>query len=296
MKPNFESVYAAGNNSFLVRKFEEKKFSAPYHFHPEYELTLILHGYGKRYVGTHMNDFIPGDFVLLGAHLPHCWKTDNAGMEENCSSIVIQFRKDFLGAGFLSLPETHGIAKLLSNSSHGIQFTGDTETWKQKVIAILREKDGFKKMLLLLELLHQLSGEKACRLLSKQYAYSQLSATGQERMNAVMAYIVDNFQSAITLAGAASAANMTPQAFCKYFKKITRKTFIEAVTDYRIDFAVRQLVHTSKPVAQIGFDSGFNDISNFHKTFKARLQLSPLGYRNNFSNISISNPVSKNMI
>ena len=105
---------------------------------------------------------------------------------------------------------------------------------------------------------------------------------GQERMNAVMAYIVDNFQSTITLAGAAAAASMTPEAFCKYFKKITRKTFIEAVNDYRVDFAVRQLLHTDKQVAQIGFDSGFNDISNFHKTFKARLHTSPLYYRNSF--------------
>lgn len=290
MKPSFESVYAAGNNSFLVRKFEEKKFSAPYHFHPEYELTLILNGHGKRYVGTHMNDFSPGDFVLLGAHLPHCWKTDDEDRVALCSSVVIQFNRDFAGPGFLSLPETAPIAKLLSASSHGMQFTGNTAVWQQKVITLLTEKDSFKKLLLLLELLHQLAGVKDYRLLSKQHAYAGLSATGQERMNAVMAYIVDNFQSDITLAGAAGSANMTPQAFCKYFKKITRKTFIEAVTDYRIDFAARQLVNTSKPVAQVGFDSGFNDISNFHKTFKARLQQSPLGYRNSFSKMSMQQP------
>jgi AraC-like DNA-binding protein len=75
---------------------------------------------------------------------------------------------------------------------------------------------------------------------------------------------------------------MTPQAFCKYFKKISRKTFIEVVNDYRIDFAMQELVHTNKPVTQIGFESGFNDISNFYKTFKDRRQVSPLSYRNLF--------------
>lgn len=287
MKPSFESVHTTGNRSFLVRKFEEKKFTAPYHFHPEYELTLILNGYGKRYVGTHMNDFFPGDFVLLGAHLPHCWKTDEAAAAENSSSVVIQFQQDFLGKDFLLLPEATGIAQLLMKSSDGIQFTGDNTALQEKTIALLGEKNDFKKLLSLLDLLHELSAAKEYRLLSQQQTLVPLSASGQERLNTAMAYIVDNFQSDITLTGAAAAANMTPQAFCKYFKKITRKTFIEAVTDYRIDFALQQLVHTSKPVAQIGFDSGFNDISNFHKTFKARLQLSPLGYRNSFSKISM---------
>ena len=77
MKPSLESVSSSGLNSFLVRQFEEKSFSAPYHFHPEFELTFILDGSGKRFAGAKMNDFYPGDFVLLGSNLPHCWKTDN---------------------------------------------------------------------------------------------------------------------------------------------------------------------------------------------------------------------------
>lgn len=101
-------------------------------------------------------------------------------------------------------------------------------------------------------------------------------------MNLVTAYIVENFREKTSLDKAAEAANMTPQSFCKYFKKISRKTFIEVVNDYRIDFAMQELVHTDKTITQIGFESGFNDISNFYKTFKKRRQLSPLTYRNMF--------------
>ncbi len=97
-----------------------------------------------------------------------------------------------------------------------------------------------------------------------------------------MAYIVDNFKNEISLNQAAVLINMTTHAFCKYFKKITRKTFIEAVNEYRVDFAARQLVHTDFAVSQIGFDSGFNDISNFYKTFKQKTKLSPLSYRKTF--------------
>ena len=99
MKPAFESVNAAVNSSFVVRKFNERKFSAPYHFHPELELTLILKGNGKRYVGSHVNNYFAGDLVLLGSNLPHCWKTED-GAAGNSVSLVIHFNRDFLGKDF----------------------------------------------------------------------------------------------------------------------------------------------------------------------------------------------------
>ena len=133
--------------------------------------------------------------------------------------------------------------------------------------------------MLLLSLLHELAALNDYRVLDKKNQYPLLPLIEKERMNTAMAYIVENFQHTISLTTVAAATNMTPEAFCKYFKKLTRKTFIEVVNDYRIDFALGQLVNTDKPISQIGFDSGFNDISNFYRTFKERTRLSPLGYR-----------------
>ena len=81
IKAAFESVRVSDQASFLIREFEEPRFLAPYHFHPEYELTWIVRGCGKRYVGAHMCDYFPDDLVLLGATLPHCWKTVAAAEE-----------------------------------------------------------------------------------------------------------------------------------------------------------------------------------------------------------------------
>ena len=76
IKASYEVLQPASGHSFIIRKFDKSAFEAPYHFHEEYELTYILHGSGKRYVGSHMENFSTGDLVLLGANLPHSRKLD----------------------------------------------------------------------------------------------------------------------------------------------------------------------------------------------------------------------------
>jgi quercetin dioxygenase-like cupin family protein len=108
MKPAFEAVKTSARHSFVVRKFTEKHFSAPYHYHPEYELTLIVKGTGKRYVGSHMQDYKAGDLVLPGGNLPHCWKTAEDATGESVS-IVVHFLKEFPGDRFFNIPEMEDI-------------------------------------------------------------------------------------------------------------------------------------------------------------------------------------------
>lgn len=282
IKAAFESVRVSDQASFLIREFEEPRFLAPYHFHPEYELTWIVRGCGKRYVGAHMCDYFPDDLVLLGATLPHCWKTVAAAGEEYSRSIVIHFGHDFMGEGFFNKPEMADISSLLDKSRCGIQFRGDTQWVRQKMLATLRENNPLKRFVLFLEIMHELAAWQDFVQLDLQEPSLHLSAAEKERMSLVTAYIVDNFSSQLSLAEAAARANMTYHAFCKYFKKAYRMTFMEAVTGYRVDLAMRQLAYTDKPISRIAFDSGFNDISNFHKTFRARMGMSPLHYRKQF--------------
>ena len=282
MKPAFESLPATNRSSFTVRKFEEKRFSAPYHVHPEYELTLITSGNGKRYVGSNMSSFYPDDLVLLGKNLPHCWKTELTNKKEKSGSIVIQFREDFLGADFFNKPELNRIVQLLRRSEAGIQFKGKTEFVKQNLQLLWQEKNAFKKLHLFLDILHQLSKMRDYILLNKQSVHTSFSFVEQERIHAAAAYIVEHFQSSVSLSEVAALANMTPHSFCKYFKKITRKTFMEVVSDYRIDYAINKLINTDHSISEIGYSSGFGDISNFHKTFKTRMNQSPLQYRNQY--------------
>ncbi|MDB5023967.1 MAG: helix-turn-helix protein [Mucilaginibacter sp.] len=284
IKASYEVLQPTSGHSFLLRKFGKTAFDAPYHFHEEYELTYILHGRGKRYVGSHMEDFAGGDLVLLGASLPHCWKleTDESDHKE-ASALVIQFSANFLGDDFFNKVELQGIKKLLHKSSSGISFNAGTRSIVNRSLKLLSEEKGnFNMLLSLLEILHRLAASTEYTLLDQQRSVGEQSRTQQERINPIFAYLVENFRGQVSLDEASSIAHMTPNAFCKYFKKITRKTFMETVIEYRLNYATQQLVQTDKPISEISFDSGFGDVSHFYKMFKHKMHQSPLNYRKNF--------------
>jgi len=222
-KASFEALNPYTSNSFLLRQFNE--FTAPYHYHPEYELTLILRGKGNRYVGNHMGVYDDGDLVLVGSNLPHCWKNQPLQeTEENVSSVVIQFAPDFLGSDFLIKPELSAISNLLRKSAHGIQFTRKTaRTISTAMVLLCSEENSFKRLLGLLNMLHQLALSKEYVLLDQQAPTAKQTGTKAERINVILGYIVDNYKNEILLDEAAGRINMTTNAFCKYYKKTTGK-------------------------------------------------------------------------
>lgn len=283
-KALFENLNSISQASFLVKAFALERFTVPYHFHPEFELTLIVKGKGKRYVGKNMEDFDSGDLVFLGSDLPHSWKSEGAiDGELGAQAIVVHFEKNFLGPEFFDKPELVNIQNLIKLSAYGIRFWNETaKNTRQKMEQLAVEENPFRKMLMLLDILESLGSSKEYSLLDHNGVVAQQLNNNKERINAALGYIVDNFRNEILLDKVAAVVNMSPNAFCKYFKRVTNKTLIETVIEYRISFAIQQLLSTDKAVAEISMESGFRDVSHFYKLFKKRMKMSPLGYRKNF--------------
>ncbi len=284
IKASYEVLQPANSQSFLVRKFDKLAFDAPYHFHEEYELTCIIRGSGKRYVGSHMEDFVSGDVVLLGPNLPHCWKLEAGAIPPGeASAIVIQFNDVFLGDDFFNKFELLDIKNLFQKSGCGVSFHSDTQIEvKQLLLKLVEEKSNFRILIGLLEVLQRMASSDEYILLDQHRIIAERSSAERERINPVFAYLVENFRKQVSLDAAASIANMTTNAFCKYFKKVTRKTFMETIIEYRLNYAIQQLVQTDKPISEISYESGFGDVSHFYKMFKAKMHLSPLNYRKRF--------------
>ncbi|MFB2119647.1 AraC family transcriptional regulator [Parapedobacter sp. 2B3] len=283
-KASPEYVQTPDDHAFLLRNFGAEAFDAPYHFHPEFELTYVVQGEGKRYVGSHMERFGAGDLVLVAPNVPHCWKLD-ATIDTNASAqaIVIQFSPDMLGNGLATKKELTDIHNLLVHTTVGFRSGASLSHRMESTFRNLADKHGLYGFTGLLEILQQLA-EDGDRVAFSADSITVLPAVAdQQRMGPVLAYLVDQFRGKVSLKEAASLAHMTPHAFCKYFKKATRKTFMDAVMDYRINHATQQLVQTDKPITEIAFESGFADMSFFYRAFKRRTKLSPLHYRRQFA-------------
>jgi AraC-like DNA-binding protein len=282
MKASLEQLANTTDGSFLFRQFNLPYFDAPYHFHPEFELTLILKSEGKRFVGNQVADFKEGDLVLLGANVPHCWKNDGIGNENSARSIVVQFKEDFLGEDFFKNAETQPIKNLLDKAKSGILISGKTRDRVAREMIFLQTVPPFQKLLGLLDLLNTIATSKDFEIIDNQPDKYDLSAVDLDRINKVYAYVIEHYTQDIHLETAAHLTNMTETAFCRYFKKITKKTFLDLVTEFRIKHACNLLNSTDKQVAEVCFESGFGNISHFNKQFKVVTGYSPLNYRKMF--------------
>jgi AraC-like DNA-binding protein len=285
MKAILQKVPVSTDASFAVQVFCSPYFDTPWHFHPECELVLVLKGDGKRFVGDSITDFVPGDLVLLGSNLPH-WYRNGAAYYANdpsleAKSLVIQFNREFLGSSFFGLPETAGIKKLLDRSRQGICITGRTREIVAGKMHQIVDSDGMDRLLQLLSILHVVAGSADCRLLSSQGA-TGINVKDSERVNRIYEFVMRHFTDPISTNEVSNAINMSPSAFCRYFKKRTRKNFTHFLNELRIGHACKLLQEEDLSVTEICFMSGYNSISYFNRQFKNFKKKTPQAFKQEY--------------
>ena len=285
MKPQLLKISNPANSSFNLFVQETPYFGTPWHYHPEYEIVLILESHGKRFVGSNITDFEPGDLCMIGSYLPHYYKNDSIYYEKNpnlkARSVVIHFLEDFCGSGFLDLPEMENIKILLERSKRGLQFTKETVELVAPKMKSLYAKQGMDRLIELLSILKILSERDDIIYLTTDPILLK-NDVDSSRMNAVFEYVMQKYQEDIKLDDVAQLAHMSESAFSRYFKKRTRRTFSQFLSEIRIEHACKLLQNDKLSIAEISFDSGFNNLSNFNRQFKNIKNTTPLAYRSKY--------------
>ncbi len=284
-KPPLEKVVMPHEGSVLIRHFtKDRRNTRPYwHYHPELELVYVKGGNGKRHIGSHLSYFQDGELVLIGSNLPHQGFTERIEGKE--SETVIQFRADFLGEYFLDVPEMHGIAKLFERAKKGLSFRQNIlEELGEKIIGLV-EKDKFSQILGLLEVLKELSVTEDYKVLNADGFLMVAKPQDNDRLNKVLNYIKEHFQNNITLMEICDLVGMTEPSFCRYFKKITTKTFTQFLNEYRLVHASKLLAEKQISISEVCFESGFSNYSHFVDKFKKFTGQSPSSYRKSLDNV-----------
>lgn len=285
-KPAFEKVSAAFGTSFNVKFYNEPspQEKPPFwHFHPEVELVYVKGGNGKRHIGHHLSYYQEGDLIMIGSMLPHSGFTNR--LTGNESETVIQFKPECFGNEFFQLSEMQDIMRLLHRAKRGISFKGETKTRVGYQMESLVAKNSFDRVLALLGLLNELALSDEYELLNAAGNVLEVEKSDNDRINIIYDHVQRHFREVIPLEEIADKANMTVPSFCRYFKKISGKTFTRFVNEVRIMHACKLLSEEDMSVSEVAFASGFNNFSHFNRHFKELSQKSPSEYRKQFFKI-----------
>lgn len=283
MKPIIERLSKTPKSSFVLQKDVYSHYPTPWHYHPEYELVLVLKSTGKKIVGDHMSNFSDGDLTFMGPFLPHVYHNDKIYYEEGSTltaeAIVIHFKDDFPGQGFFEIPGMEPVKKLLKDSVRGFAITGHTRQWISKKMNRMLRMEGPSRIIELLTILNKLAETKEKEQLASPGFVHHFKTSGSDQITKVCDYIMQNFTSDLTLRNVARIANMTPNAFCSFFKQRTRKTFVNFVNEVRVGYACKLLTGDQYNISEICYMSGFQNLSNFNRQFKKILNKTPHQYR-----------------
>lgn len=280
-KPTLEKIKPSFGSSFLYSTYNEEKENTNknfWHYHPELELVYVNGGTGRRQVGSHISYYRNGELILIGSNLPHCGFTDSLSNYEQ--ETVIQMKPDFLGSDFLEIPEMRSIKSLFERSKMGIVFHGEVKRGVGARIEALRGKENYERLLGLLEILKLLEVADQYTVLNAQGFILETELQDNNRINIIFNFVKDEFKRQIVLDEIAGKVSMTVPAFCRYFKKITGKTFTQFVNEYRLSHAAKLLHEHQISITDVCFESGFNNFSHFNKQFKKFTGKTPSTYRN----------------
>nr|WP_299385904.1 AraC family transcriptional regulator [Allomuricauda sp.] len=277
----------------LNRTLSEKKHSFPYffkvwHFHPELELILIKKSSGVIFLGNDMERFEPGDIFLIGSNVPHMLLNDQRYFKPSsklkAESLVIHFDRSFMESDILKLPEAVEFGSFLKDAKKAIKFDPAIKNDVEKKIREMFKMGNFEKIISLLQLLMILGKDENYQILGGgEGVKDTVQAGATHNMDKVYDYIYCNFKETVVLDKLADIACMNKSSFCRYFKKMNKKTISRFVNELRIGYACQLLQENQYSISMICYESGFNNISNFNRQFRNIMNVSPSDYIKKFN-------------
>jgi len=265
------------HDALVYQEDHELVFYDKFHQHEEIQVSYIAEGEGTLVVGDTVNHYKKGDVLVIGSKLPHVFKSE---VNTNKKSLMLSlfFTESSFGKHFFKLEELSQFRLFFKRSENGLKATSHKQKL-QYYFFQLKESSKFERFIILLNILDILSKSRYRPLSSFVYD-KQYSDIEGKRMSAVMEYTMNNFQDTIRLEDIAKISAMTKNAFCKYFKKRTNKTYFRFLNELRVENACKLILSDKElSIAEIADKSGFNNISNFNRQFKNVKQMTPSQYK-----------------
>lgn len=273
----------AGEHSVIVQEDRLPHFYDHLHRHHEAQITWIIQGDGTLLAGDYMQRFQAGDIYIIGANQPHLFKSDPEYFDKRKKKKVHSLTLFFNPAGhfgkLLSLPEMKQVNKFVQNTYHGLQVPKSFTAAVAHAMLQVKETRNAGRLAAFLHLVELLSSIRKLKLLATAPAAYSITESEGLRMNDIYQYTMEHFTETISLSSVAAIAHLTPQAFCRYFKKHTRKTYVSFLNEIRITEACKKMVDGNfDSIASVAYHAGFNNVVTFNRVFKKTTGRSPSEY------------------
>lgn len=276
-----EITRLSDKDCFYIVERHKTEFTYPLHRHKEYELNFIEGGKGvRRIVGDSVEEIGDYELVLIGgADLEHVWEQGNC-RSKDIREITIQFSGDIFGNELLSKNQFASIKRMLRRAEHGLSFPLSSIMRVYSTLDdIANENERFVQFLKFLYILYELSISDDARVLASSSFAHTARSNESRRVDKVKQYINDHYSESLKLADMAELVGMSPVAFSRFFRQRTGRTLSDYIVDIRLGYAARMLVDSTRNISEICYECGFNNLSNFNRTFKAKRRYTPREFR-----------------
>ena len=279
-----EKCKLSEKDCFHIVERHKTKFDYPLHKHEEFELNFVEHAQGvRRIVGDSVEEIGEYDLVLIGARgLEHVWEQGSC-TSSDIREITIQFSQNLFEGEMLSKNQFASIRRMLNNAQYGISFPMDTILKVYHILDKLAletsEDERFIQLLKLLYILYELSVSKGSRVLASSSFARHEDFEESRRVQKAKQYINEHYAESLSLSQIADLVGMSSVSFSRFFHQSTGRTLSEYIVDIRLGYAARMLVDSDKNISEICYECGFNNLSNFNRTFKAKRNYTPREFR-----------------
>ena len=266
---------------FYIVERHKTEFTYPIHQHKEFELNFIEKGKGvRRIVGDSVEEIGDYELVLLGGEdLEHVWEQGSC-TSKDIREITVHFSGDIFGEGLLSKNQFASINRMLQRADHGLSFSiGTVMKVYSALDTIADASERFVQFLKFMYILYELSVADDARVLASSSFSHAERETESRRVQKVKEYVNEHYSEPLKLSDIADLVGMSPVAFSRFFRHRTGRTLSDYITDIRLGYAARMLVDSSRNISEICYECGFNNLSNFNRTFKAKRNYTPREFR-----------------
>lgn len=272
-----EIIYDDTNLRLFFSPVSADNDYSPLHWHSHLEILFILSGYMTAYINDKKYTLKKDDMLIVSPKELHSTKAFG-----RVRYILLQIPYDYLSCSLKHVSLIHFQAYFPS-----ITMISTQKKLRDCLFALLasyeKKEDGYplyfsSVVYEFLYILYKNHSEKITRETKEK------ENRNFERMEETIQYVKANYKREISLSEVAGLFNVSPEYFCRLFKKHTGQTFLEYLNAVRLIHFYHDLLQTDYSITELLSQNGITNYKVFSRTFREAYKTTPGKLRQNMKN------------